>query len=106
MWKEPGDEKIKIDWEPGALFSPPDMWFHQHFNSGTQPSRYFAVHYGAWRVVVDYFGMADSSVKTGGHQIDYIDEDDDVLAIFTEELDKNGVTPTPLDDWRFDKPQS
>jgi len=106
MWKEPGDKKIKIDWEPGALFSPPDMWFHQHFNSGTEPSRYFAVHYGAWRVVVDYFGMADTSVKSGGHQIDYIDEDDDVLATFTDELAKNGGTLSALDEWRYDKPQS
>ena len=50
--------------------------------------------------------MADTSVKTGGHQIDYIDEDEDVLATFTEELARNGGTPSPLGDWRYDKPQA
>ena len=101
MWEE-GQPMQKLEWGPGTLFAPPHMWFHQHFNAGSEPARYFAVHYGAWRVVVDYFGMADTSTKTGGHQIDYADENDEVMEIFTAELAKNGATPKPLKEWRYD----
>ena len=101
LWE--GDEpKEKIDWGPGSLFAPPDMWFHQHFNSGTEPSRYFAVHYGAWRVIVDYFGLADTSTKLGGDQIDYVDEDADVMETFEAELAKNGAAMRPQEEWRYD----
>ena len=104
MWEE-GRPKQKLDWGPGSLFAPPDMWFHQHFNTGAEPSRYFAVHYGTWRVVVDYFGAADTSTRTGGHQIEYEDEDDDILETFVTELGKNGARPRPLQEWRYDKLQ-
>jgi oxalate decarboxylase/phosphoglucose isomerase-like protein (cupin superfamily) len=36
MWPE-GDEPRRYDWEVGTLIVPPNMWFHQHFNSGTTP---------------------------------------------------------------------
>ena len=104
MWEE-GKPKEKIDWGPGSLFVPPDMWFHQHFNSGPEPARYFAVHYGVWRVVVDYFGAADTSTREGGHQIEYEDEDEEVLETFRAELAKNGTEPRPLEEWRYDKLQ-
>ena len=104
LWE--GDEpKQKIDWGPGSMFSPPDMWFHQHFNSGPEPSRYFAVHYGSWRVVVDYFGMADTSTKLGGDQIDYVDEDADIMETFEAELAKNGGQMRPQQEWRYDSLQ-
>ena len=103
MWKE-GRPRQKIDWGPGSLFAPPDMWFHQHFNTGAEPARYFAVHYGTWRVVVDYFGAADTSTRAGGHQIEYADEDDEILEIFRGELAKNGAGMKPPEEWRYDQP--
>ncbi len=36
MWPE-GEEPRQYDWEVGTMVVPPNMWFHQHFNSGTAP---------------------------------------------------------------------
>ena len=100
MWKE-GEPKEKIDWRPGSLFVPPDMWFHQHFNSGTEPARYFAVHYGGWRVVVeDFSSEGDTSTRVGGHQIEYEDEYSDILQTFVDELADHGTKPEPIEQWR------
>ena len=33
MWPE-GDEPQRFEWQVGTLIVPPNMWFHQHFNSG------------------------------------------------------------------------
>lgn len=99
MWEEGDAEKQKIDWKAGSLFAPPDMWFHQHFNTGDVPARYFAVHYGYWRVLMKDFGPESVHVKLG-HQIPYQSEDDEVLATFLSELASNGLAPQPLEEWR------
>ena len=41
MWPE-GEEPQRYDWQVGTMIVPPNMWFHQHFNTGTTPSRYLA----------------------------------------------------------------
>jgi len=98
MWRE-GEPKEKLDWEPGSLFAPPDMWFHQHFNSGTEPARYFAIHYGYWRILTEDLGPESLHVELG-NEIAYEAEDDDVLGIFRTELAKSGAEPKPLQEWR------
>lgn len=98
MWEE-GKPKHKLDWKTGSFFVPPDMWFHQHFNSGSEPARYFAVHYGYWRVVMKDLGPEEIHTDSG-NQIDYEQEDADVLEHFLTDLAKNGATPKPLETWR------
>ena len=41
MWPE-GDEPRYYKWEVGTMIVPPNMWLHQHFNTGTTPARYLA----------------------------------------------------------------
>jgi quercetin dioxygenase-like cupin family protein len=98
MWEE-GKPKEKLDWGPSAFFAPPDMWFHQHFNTGTEPARYFAMHYGYWRVVMKDLGP-ENLHENAGNQIPYADEDEEVLDYFMQGLAENGTTARPLHEWR------
>src|SRR5581483_7821578 len=43
MWEE-GKERVIVPWHEGAMFVPPNKWFHQHFNLAGDPARYLALH--------------------------------------------------------------
>ncbi|HLC26678.1 MAG TPA: cupin domain-containing protein [bacterium] len=100
LWQE-GQEMTKIDWKVGSLFVPPERWFHQHFNSGAEPARYLALRWGSRKFRrgeeiargrdVTNAGKTETSVKLGGDQIEYNDEDPRVLQIFKEECAKSGA---------------
>jgi len=80
LWPE-GAEPTHVDWKPGCVVVPPMQWFHQHFNSGAEPARYLALRWNSFRykfVRLGDNGDAGStytSVKDGGGQIEYEDED-------------------------------
>ena len=87
---------IRVDWRPGWIFAPPDMMFHQHFNSGAVPVRYIAFVQGNVRYPLtkgrrDVYAGVDKSVKQGGHQIEYTDQDPRIHRIFVEEAAKKGI---------------
>jgi mannose-6-phosphate isomerase-like protein (cupin superfamily) len=95
LWPEGSDFK-KVDWHTGSVVVPPNDWFHQHFNPGREPARYLALRWGSQRydlggaIRMDT-GGADVSVKQGGAQIEYEDEDHRVHQIFEEEMAKAGA---------------
>jgi hypothetical protein len=90
-----------VDWEPGWVYAPPDQMFHQHFNTAPEPSRYLAIAFGSIRhpFTADKRVMfepgSDSSVRTGGRQVEYEDEDPRIRRIFNEELGRRGVEADP-----------
>lgn len=93
LWKA-GEPIKKLDWKPGCLFVPPDQWFHQHFNSGTTPARYMAVHFAGQRYSISELlwpDKANVSLKEGGAQIEYADEDPEIGRLFEAELAKVGA---------------
>jgi quercetin dioxygenase-like cupin family protein len=93
MWPE-GEPMQKFEWGPGSLIVPPDRWFHQHFNAGTEPARYLALRWGSKK----FYGiMGEGSdrpfkdVKAGGDQIEYEDENPLVRRTFEEALATVGL---------------
>ena len=92
MWPD-GAAKQRYDWGAGSLFVPPEMWFHQHFNVSLEPVRYLALKPFTSRKfpgLKKHFGTSES-VKTGGNQIEYEDEDPRIRQIFEEELARNQI---------------
>ncbi len=96
FWYEADADYTRVDWRHGVVFAPPDGMYHQHFNTFTQPSRYLAVALGSLRYPFSSEKMAlfsgvDVSVKDGGRQIEYEDQDPRIHGIFLDELGKAGI---------------
>ncbi len=88
------DHLNRYDWQEGTMIVPPNMWFHQHFNTGTTPARYLA--FKAEGVSIrNAQGVPKAwiSRRVGGDQIDYADESPLVRDTFTAALAQVGLTP-------------
>jgi oxalate decarboxylase/phosphoglucose isomerase-like protein (cupin superfamily) len=93
MWPE-GEEPRRYEWKEGTMIVPPNMWFHQHFNTGTTPARYLA--FKAEGVAVrNAQGVPKAwiSRRVGGHQIDYADESPVIRQSFSAALSNVGLAP-------------
>jgi oxalate decarboxylase/phosphoglucose isomerase-like protein (cupin superfamily)/mannose-6-phosphate isomerase-like protein (cupin superfamily) len=93
-----GDRVVRIDWGAGSVFSPPTSWFHQHFNTGSEPALQLALRCGSQkfplgiRVAAIRAGVY-TSVKQGGTLIEYADEDPEIRRAYQAELIKKGIEP-------------
>jgi uncharacterized RmlC-like cupin family protein len=96
LWYDFAQDLVRVDWQHGVVFAPPDQMFHQHFNTSPDPARYLAVAFGGLRYPFTaqkryiYMGM-DVTVKEGGCQIEYEDQDKTIHDIYLTELGKHGV---------------
>jgi quercetin dioxygenase-like cupin family protein len=94
-----GDKVMRIPWGPNSVYTPPDNWYHQHFNTGPEPARHIAVHSGVDRAVTRKFGDIEDfavmvSEKDGGLLISYEDEDPEIRRQFEAELARNNIECT------------
>ena len=93
MWPE-GEAPRRFEWKEGSMIVPPNMWFHQHFNTGTTPARYLA--FKAEGVSIrNAQGVPKAwiSRRVGGDQIDYADESPEVRSSFAAALARIGMQP-------------
>ncbi|HEX9880677.1 MAG TPA: ethanolamine ammonia lyase-activating protein [Candidatus Binatia bacterium] len=90
LWPE-GSPIQRYDWHEGSIVVPPERWFHQHFNSGSSPARYLALRWGSRKNAFMTQFKVDESVKDGGDQIEYEDEDPAVRKMFEESLREEGA---------------
>jgi oxalate decarboxylase/phosphoglucose isomerase-like protein (cupin superfamily) len=91
MWPE-GEEPKRYEWREGSMIVPPNLWFHQHFNTGTVPARYLA--FKAEGVSIrNAQGVPKAwiSRRLGGDQIDYADESPRIRQWFQDALAKRGL---------------
>ena len=93
MWPE-GEEPTRYEWQVGSMIVPPNMWFHQHFNTGNSPARYLAFKYEGV-AIRNSQGVPKAwiSRRIGGDQIDYADESQEVRTMFADSLAKLGLEP-------------
>ena len=95
MWEE-GKPIERYDWKVGSMSVPPNMVFHQHFNVGEKPAKYFVLQRRSsfkYKTGVKEwdFKRSQKSLKEGGNQIEYEDEDPVIREMFESELAKRGV---------------
>jgi cupin superfamily acireductone dioxygenase involved in methionine salvage len=96
LWYEDDLEFVRVDWDHGVVFAPPDGMYHQHFNTGSAPARYLAIALGGLRYPLTaekravFMGM-DVNVRDGGAQIEYEDQDPRIHAMYLEALRRHGV---------------
>ncbi|MFC2060079.1 ethanolamine ammonia lyase-activating protein, partial [Chloroflexota bacterium] len=90
LWRE-GEPWIKCDWHQGSVFTPPNQHFHQHFNVSKEPARYLAIRWGSRKYLMGGERRSDTSVKSGGIQLEYEDESPEIRKLFVEELAKEGT---------------
>jgi len=106
LWFEGEDEFLRIDWKHGVVFPPADRQFHQHFNTSQHPARYLATGVGGLRYPLTKDkrrsliglkpgerGAVSTSIKEGGDQIEYEDQDSRIHKTWLEEMEKNNVVP-------------
>jgi oxalate decarboxylase/phosphoglucose isomerase-like protein (cupin superfamily) len=94
MWPE-GEEPRRYEWRVGSLIIPPNMWFHQHFNTGTSPARYLAFKHESVSIRnAQGVPKAWISRRIGGDQIDYADEQPVIRQMFADALARHGLTPS------------
>lgn len=96
IWTKPDrSDMIKCDWQKGTMvIVPGDDVFHQHFNCGTNRARYLALRAGNMGLMASGKSSHNSykSLKEGGWQIEYEDEDREIHEIFEKELAAHGAT--------------
>jgi len=105
LWYEGDKDFVRIDWQHGVVCPPCNGQFHQHFNLSQEPSRYLALGIGNVRypftnqkreTMVGEKGKqqrSSLSIKQGGHQVEFEDQDPRIHRLWLEEMKKAGVTP-------------
>lgn len=77
--------KLRADWSPRSVLTPPGRWWHHHFNLSAEPAKQFAFHYPP-------IGTTNA-FRSGreGFQLSYYDEDDHTRELYRRELDRRGL---------------
>lgn len=94
LWETEYRDKIQCDWQPGSMVVPPNEWFHQHYNTGNRPARYLALKFTGKKYKQSIGNQTDGSsvsVREGGWQIEYEDEDPEIHPSFERKVRQSGA---------------
>ena len=95
-WYDGDKDFLRIPWHHGVVYAPPNGMFHQHFNISAYRARYLATGIGSRRYPFIETKRrsereVDLSVKQGGRQVEYADQDPRIHKIWLEETAKAGI---------------
>ncbi len=90
MWPH-GGEPQRVDWGPGTVFVPPEMWWHAHYNVGPDPWTWMRIGLGTEKPKLGGKQYVYKSYREGGDQMEFDDEDPRYHAEFEAALAKVGV---------------
>jgi quercetin dioxygenase-like cupin family protein len=86
----------RVEWKANSIYSPPDGYFHQHFNTSPTLARHVAVYGEILPLGVHGLNDEDGwrghqSFRDGGTLIEYEDEDPQVRADFKATIEARGI---------------
>ena len=92
-----GDQVYKVRWGRNSIYSPPNAYFHQHFNTGPDSAKHVAVYgprlpLGVHNLEGEEGWRGYLSYREGGTLIEYEDEDPRVRRDFEAELVQRGIS--------------
>jgi len=105
LWYPEDADYKRVDWKHGTVFPPALNQLHQHFVTSREPARYLGTAMGSIRypitermtqVQVGKPGEKQSSslsIKEGGDQIEYEDQDPRIHQIWLAEMKRLGIAP-------------
>ena len=82
-----------IPWQEASVFTPPEKWFHQHFNLGEAPARYLALH-----PMPQFRGHAEKVEDRARDQIEYPQEESFIREKFEGDLSDRGLNSVMPDE--------
>ena len=83
------------------MTSPPDWWYHEHFNTGSEPALKLALHFN---IRVSQVGADLLEYQTPIlNEVAYDDEDPQIRRDFVRELEKNGLALDMEEIDKFDR---
>jgi uncharacterized RmlC-like cupin family protein len=92
LWYEGDKERMRVNWKDGAILSPSEGMYHQHFNTGPTPARYLALRLGGHpEYQTKRAQQADYWAERRVDQIEYEEEDPGIRAEYEAEIAKYGL---------------
>ncbi len=89
MWQD-WDRRVRVGFQKGTVYSPPEGWWHTHFNTGSQVVKQVALRCGIPGIGKTY--RSSLGIKKGGDMLDHEDEDPAIRSLFEQELRKKTGT--------------
>jgi oxalate decarboxylase/phosphoglucose isomerase-like protein (cupin superfamily) len=88
------DQVVRLEWQPGSVFSPPPNWFHQHFNTGAEPAQTLAFFCGSEQFPLSRrTDGANALANLRGSLRELHGDDPSIRRMYEAELGKKGIAP-------------
>jgi hypothetical protein len=91
MWDQ-WERRVRADFQNGAIYSPPEGWWHTHFNTGTDLVKHVALRLER-RSGIGKLYRPRLGVQRGGDMLERADEPPELRAEFEAELARKGLRP-------------